>query len=44
MLSRREIPVPVRTSQVWLRWFNSTFASHLNGFRSKNSNSEEAAA
>jgi hypothetical protein len=24
--TRREIPVSVRTSQAWLRWFNSTFA------------------
>jgi hypothetical protein len=26
--SRRE-PVPVRTSQIWLRWFNSAFVSRL---------------
>jgi hypothetical protein len=26
---RREIPVAARTSQTWLRWFNSAFASRL---------------
>ena len=35
--SRRE-PVSVRTSQAWLRWFNSTFASRL--FRVANFDSE----
>ena len=39
--SRREIPVPARTSQAWLRRFNSAFASrfsclpHSRSFRPK---------
>ena len=27
--TRREIPVPIRTSQAWPRRFNSAFASRL---------------
>ncbi len=36
------VPVPVRTSQAWLRWFNSTLALH--SFRSGNSSSRVSAS
>ena len=38
LFPRREIPVSVRTSQIWPRWFNSAFVSRL--FRVSNFDSE----